>query len=98
MADGIGINGLPILTVEPELDHYYFDNVIGGPGAFMIPAENYDNFADAILKKLINEIATRSRRRSGIRNCGKASQTRPSLRQDSAQSAMLQVGHCPNMA
>ena len=38
MADGIGINGLPILTVEPGLDHYYFTNVIGGPGAFMIPA------------------------------------------------------------
>ena len=57
VADGVGINGLPILTVEPGLDHYYHDNVIGGPGAFMIPAANYDNFADAILKKLINEIA-----------------------------------------
>ncbi len=57
VADGIGINGLPILTVEPDLDRYYYNNVIGGPGAFMIPAANYDNFADAILKKLINEIA-----------------------------------------
>jgi hypothetical protein len=57
VADGISINGLPILTVEPGLDRYYFDNVIGGPGAFMIPAQNYDTFADAILKKLISEIA-----------------------------------------
>ncbi len=57
VADGVVINGLPILTVEPGLDHYYADNVIGGPGAFMIPARNYDTFADAILKKLINEIA-----------------------------------------
>jgi hypothetical protein len=57
VADGIAINGLPILTVEPGLDHYYANNVIGGPGAFMIPARNYDTFADAILKKLINEIA-----------------------------------------
>lgn len=57
VGDGIGINGLPILTVEPSLDRYYYDNVIGGPGAFMIPAENYDTFADAILKKLITEIA-----------------------------------------
>jgi hypothetical protein len=57
VADGIGINGLPILTVEPGLDHYYADNVIGGPGAFVVPARNYDTFADAILKKLINEIA-----------------------------------------
>jgi Protein of unknown function (DUF1194) len=59
VADGIGINGLPILTVESGLDQYYHDNVIGGPGAFMIPAANYDNFADAILKKLIDEIAAR---------------------------------------
>jgi len=55
--DGVGINGLPILALEPDLDRYYYDNVIGGPGAFMIPAENYDTFADAILKKLITEIA-----------------------------------------
>ena len=57
--DGVGINGLPILALEPNLDRYYYDNVIGGPGAFMIPAENYDTFAEAILKKLISEIATR---------------------------------------
>ena len=55
--DGISINGLPILSLEPDLDRYYYDNVIGGPGAFMVPARNYDTFADAILKKLITEIA-----------------------------------------
>jgi uncharacterized protein DUF1194 len=55
--DGISINGLPILALEPDLDRYYYDNVIGGPGAFMIPARNYDTFADAILKKLITEVA-----------------------------------------
>lgn len=55
--DGIGINGLPILALEPWLDTYYYDNVIGGPGAFMIPAESYEHFADAVLKKLILEIA-----------------------------------------
>jgi hypothetical protein len=54
---GIGINGLPILSLEPYLDKYYAENVIGGPGAFMIPAKDYDTFADAILKKLITEIA-----------------------------------------
>jgi hypothetical protein len=54
---GIGINGLPILTVEPDLDRYYRDLVIGGPGAFMVPATSYDTFAEAIIKKLINEIA-----------------------------------------
>jgi Protein of unknown function (DUF1194) len=55
--DGITINGLPILSVEPDLDTYYFDNVVGGPGAVMVPAENYESFAEAILKKLIIEIA-----------------------------------------
>jgi hypothetical protein len=55
--DNIAINGLPILTLEPFLDRYYYDNVIGGPGAFMIPAESYETFAEAILKKLIMEIA-----------------------------------------
>ena len=30
---GMTINGLPILALEPDLDRYYFDNVIGGPGA-----------------------------------------------------------------
>ncbi len=59
VADGVGINGLPIVALEPDLDRYYFDNVIGGPGAFVIPAQNYDTFADAILKKLITEIAAR---------------------------------------
>jgi uncharacterized protein DUF1194 len=54
---GVGVNGLPILALEPNLDRYYYDNVIGGPGAFMVPAETYEAFAAAILKKLITEIA-----------------------------------------
>jgi hypothetical protein len=55
---GAIINGLPILQLEPYLDRYYFDNVIGGPGSFMIPAETYDKFADAVLRKLVLEIAS----------------------------------------
>jgi hypothetical protein len=54
---GATINGLPILALEPSLDLYYRDQVIGGPGAFMVPAESYETFAEAILKKLIIEIA-----------------------------------------
>ena len=54
---GVVINGLPILSLEPYLDKYYFEQVIGGPGSFMIPAESYDTFAAAVLKKLIREIA-----------------------------------------
>jgi len=62
--DGIGVNGLPILAIEPGLDGYYHDYVIGGPGAFMVPADSYDTFADAILKKLITEIADAERKKS----------------------------------
>jgi hypothetical protein len=61
VAAGIGINGLPILALEPDLDRYYHDSVIGGPGAFVIAARDYETFADAILKKLIIEIAANDR-------------------------------------
>jgi len=54
---GIRINGLPILAVEPDLDQYFRQSVIGGPGAFIIPVKNYDAFADAILRKLVAEIS-----------------------------------------
>ena len=61
VAAGIGINGLPILALEPDLDRYYYDNVIGGPGAFVVAAKDFETFADAILKKLITEIASNDR-------------------------------------
>jgi hypothetical protein len=57
VAAGAVINGLPITALEPDLEAYYRDNVIGGSGAFVIATENYENFADAILRKLIAEIA-----------------------------------------
>ena len=57
MRAGITINGLPILAREPELERYFFEHVIGGPGAFVIAAESYETFAEAILKKLIREMA-----------------------------------------
>jgi hypothetical protein len=55
--DGITINGLPINWIEPGLDAYYRNSVIGGPGAFVISIDSYDNFADAILHKLVTEIS-----------------------------------------
>ena len=54
---GVTINGLPILALEPNLDQYYLNNVIGGPNAFSIVAETYEAFAEAVVKKLITEIA-----------------------------------------
>jgi hypothetical protein len=58
---GVIVNGLPILELEPFLDRYYFENVIGGPGSFMIPAETYPAFASAVLRKLVLEIASNVR-------------------------------------
>jgi uncharacterized protein DUF1194 len=58
-AKDVTINGLPILAFEPYLDQYYHDFVIGGPGAFMIVAKDFESFGEAILKKLIIEIAAR---------------------------------------
>jgi hypothetical protein len=55
---GVIINGLPIVSLEYDLDKYYFDRVIGGPGAFIVPADSYDNFGQAVLRKLVLEIAS----------------------------------------
>src|SRR5256885_6256173 len=59
VARGVGINGLPILALEPDLDGYYRENVIGGPRAFVIAAKGFETFGGAILKKLIPEIAAK---------------------------------------
>jgi hypothetical protein len=54
---GITINGLAILTEEPWLESYYRSNVIGGRGAFVVAARDFSSFADAILRKLVQEVA-----------------------------------------
>jgi hypothetical protein len=64
---GVSINGLPILALEPTLDQYYLRNVIGGPNAFVVAAASYETFADAILKKLVTEIAGTNSNRSASR-------------------------------
>jgi uncharacterized protein DUF1194 len=64
---GVSINGLPILTLEPDLEEYYRDNVIGGPGAFVIAAASFETFADAILKKLVIEISDAQGARPALR-------------------------------
>jgi hypothetical protein len=57
IAAGITINGLPILELEPQLDVYYRDTVIGGPDAFMVAVHNLNDFAGAVLRKLLVEVA-----------------------------------------
>jgi hypothetical protein len=73
VAKGVTINGLAILseqtmwnavhTNRPSgLDVYYRNNVIGGPGAFVMVAENFNSFGQTILNKLIAEIASKTTR------------------------------------
>jgi hypothetical protein len=66
VAKDVTINGLPILAVEPYLDQYYRDYVIGGPGAFMIVAKDFESFGDAVLKKMIVEIAANDTARKRV--------------------------------
>jgi len=68
LSAGITINGLPIMLKRPntftmdidELDIYYEDCVIGGPGAFVIPIRERSQFKEAIRTKLVLEIAGRT--------------------------------------
>jgi hypothetical protein len=68
LAKGITINGLPIMLKRPsnatmdiaELDIYFEDCVIGGPGHFVIPIKERDQFKEAIRTKLVLEIAGRT--------------------------------------
>src|SRR5947208_97484 len=74
LAAGITINGLPIVLKRPNsftmdienLDVYYEDCVIGGPGAFVIPIRERDQFKEATRNKLVLEIAGRSPKPSVI--------------------------------
>jgi Protein of unknown function (DUF1194) len=72
VARGITINGLVILTETPQfgmadhtnpeggLENYYRDNVIGGPGTFVLVAENFNVFGQAIIRKMIAEVSEAS--------------------------------------
>jgi hypothetical protein len=65
---GIVINGLPIMVKEPSfstmdienLDWYYEDCVIGGPGSFVISIKDREKFKEAIRTKLVLEVAGRT--------------------------------------
>jgi hypothetical protein len=67
LAKGITINGLPIMVKDPSyssmdienLDFYYEDCVIGGPGSFVVSIKDRDKFKEAIRTKLLLEVAGR---------------------------------------
>ena len=69
VAAGVTVNGLAIINTQANpgyafhtnppggLPHYYEENVIGGPGAFLLQVENFETFAEAITRKLVSEIS-----------------------------------------
>src|SRR5229473_2852450 len=65
---GIVINGLPIMVKEPSystmdidnLDYYYEDCVVGGPGSFVVTIKDREKFKEAIRTKLLLEVAGRT--------------------------------------
>ncbi len=66
LAHGVTINGMPIMLKRPtgswdieDLDLYFRDCVIGGPGAFMISVREKHQFVEAIKTKIIREIAAK---------------------------------------
>ena len=67
LAHGFTINGLPMMTRGgvgssfniADLDRYYTRCVIGGPGAFVVPVNDWDQFAEAVRRKLVLEIGER---------------------------------------
>ena len=60
LALGFTINGLPIINGSSKLEAYYRDNVIGGPGAFVMPAADMRSFRDAMARKLLREVGLRN--------------------------------------
>jgi Protein of unknown function (DUF1194) len=56
VAQGITINALTILNEWPTLNVYFKNQVVGGEGHFVIPADDYAAYAEAIYRKLIREI------------------------------------------
>jgi len=67
VAAGVTINGLPVMnprpawreSAPPDLDKYYAENVVGGPGSFFLVVRDLKDFDEAVLRKLILEIASR---------------------------------------
>ncbi len=55
--NGVAINDVPSLFTLPDLDVYYRECVIGGPASFVLSVDSFESFADAILQKLVLEVA-----------------------------------------
>ena len=58
-ARNVTVNGLAILTDDPDLEGYYRDVLIVGSGAFTLAAEGFEDFSEAMRRKLLREIRYR---------------------------------------
>ena len=58
---GVTVNGLAILNEDPELEHWYRNNVIAGRESFVMTALDFRDFREAIVRKLIREIEHQER-------------------------------------
>ena len=84
LSKGIVINGLPIMVKEPSystmdidnLDYYYEDCVIGGPGSFVVSIKDREKFKEAIRTKLLLEVAGRTPERPIVPVAGKEKEPR----------------------
>jgi hypothetical protein len=85
---GITVNGLAILSDEPFLDRYYERQVIAGPDAFVIAAKDFRDFADAIVRKLIREIAGPQLVRRALPPAYSARAVVPVIRRSTSSSTM----------
>jgi hypothetical protein len=77
VAKGIVVNGLAIINLNPNfgfiahtqppggLPAYYKENVIGGPGSFVLQIDDFESFADAMVQKLITEISALPPKKDG---------------------------------
>lgn len=94
VAQGITINGLPLMTEGgyasiydlADLDLYYRDCVIGGPGAFMLPVNDWTQFPEAVRRKLVLELA------GGPRPYDPEYRPAPLLRAASASNGDCEIG------
>jgi hypothetical protein len=94
LAKGFIVNGLPIMLRAPsytfysipDLDIYYADCVIGGPGSFVLPVDDPSQLADAIRQKLVLEIAGTPPRLTTV------AETRPAPRIDCLIGEKLRRG------
>ena len=89
LAKGITINGLPIMVKEPtystmdidNLDWYYEDCVIGGPGSFVVSIKDREKFKEAIRTKLLLEVAGKTPEQIPVaeKGAGRKSRVSPAL-------------------